>query len=209
MTFKRALLYLLASIGVLLLFLSFTPAVPLITEATEPDWYSGNGDVLVVLGGSMLVSGTGPQATLGYDTYLRCVYAAWILRTQKFRYVVVSGGDGLADAMAKFLANNGVDSRSILTERNAKTTYENAAFTGRILKARYGNGAPPRVVILTSDYHAWRARRAFARCGIRAKTIPVPDVIKRSSSISYRLTGAITLLSEWARDIFYIASRRG
>ncbi len=65
------------------------------------DWYEGDGDVLVVLGGSMLISGTGPNATLGYDSYLRCVYAGWYLKTYNFRFVVVSGGDGLAEGHGK------------------------------------------------------------------------------------------------------------
>lgn len=198
----------LAAVGTFLLVITFTPLVKVIAEALQPDWYDGNGEVLVVLGGSMLVPGTGPQATLGYDTYLRCVYASWILRTRKFHYVLVSGGDGLAPAMAVFLARNGIDPRAILTERSAMSTYENAVFTRTILAQRYGASKIPEIVILTSDYHAWRARRTFARCGIRSKVIPVPDLIKRSTTMTYRLTGAITLLSEWGKDFFYIASSR-
>jgi uncharacterized SAM-binding protein YcdF (DUF218 family) len=206
--FKRAFILILAVVGALFLVVTFTPLVKVTAEAIEPDWYDGNGEVLVVLGGSMLVSGTGPQATLAYDTYLRCVYASWILRTHKFHYVIVSGGDGLAPAMAGFLSRNGVDPRFILAERSATSTYENAVFTRNILEQQYGASKIPEVVILTSDYHAWRARRTFEHCGIRSKVIPVPDLIKRSSTMTYRLTGAITLLSEWGKDFFYIASRR-
>ncbi len=208
MPWQRTILYLLTTIGALFLIVVLTPVIALTTEVTEPDWYSGNGEVLVVLGGSMLVSGTGPQATLGYDSYLRCVYAAWIFRSHKFRYVVVSGGDGLANAMAKYLIDNGVDSRAILTERSAMTTLENAEFTHRILLAKYHRRKIPMVVLLTSDYHAWRAKRTFQRNGVAARTIPIPDLIKRSSSYAYRPMGAFTLFSEWAKDIFYIASGR-
>jgi uncharacterized SAM-binding protein YcdF (DUF218 family) len=204
----RALIYGLAAIGALVLVIMFTPVVRLAAEATETDWYGGNGEVLVVLGGSMLVPGTGPKATLGDDTYLRCVYASWVLRGQRFRYVLVSGGDGLAPAMAAFLVRNGVEPKSILTERSAMTTYENALFTRRILEALYHGRQVPEVVVLTSDYHSWRARRTFAHCGLRAQTIPVPDVIKRSGFVPYRLTAAFTLLSEWEKDIFYTASGR-
>lgn len=205
---KNAFLYALSIIGALFLLITFTPLVPLTAEATEPDWYEGNGQVLVVLGGSMLVSGTGPQATLGYDTYLRCTYASWILQTRRFPFVVVTGGDGLAQAMAKFLVQNGVDARSILTERSAMTTFQNAVFTHRILEAQFYGRQLPEIVILTSDYHAWRALRTFKHCGFRARTIPIPDLIKRSSSRAFRLTGALTLFSEWAKDIVYTASGR-
>lgn len=206
--FTRAPIYALALLGALLLSVTFTPIVPLAVEAMEPEWYDGNGDVLVVLGGSMLVSGTGPQATLGYDTYLRCTYAAWILKTRQFRRTVVTGGDGQAEAMAKFLIQNGVNPQSILAERSAQSTYENALFTRRILESQFGAKPLPKIVILTSDYHAWRARLTFKHCGLPVETIPIPDVIKRSSLRSFRLTGAITILSEWTKDIFYIISGR-
>lgn len=208
MVFRSAVLYFLAALGLLLLLIVCTPAVPATVAATEPDWFSGDGDVLVVLGGSMLISGTGPQATLGYDTYLRCVFAASLLRSQSFHLVIVSGSDGMAETMAKFLVQNGVNPRSILTERSAQTTYQNAAFTKRILDVQYSGKALPAVVILTSDYHAWRALRTFKHCGFTAQAIPIPDVIKRSSQRSFRLTGTVTVLSEWLKDIYYIASGR-
>jgi uncharacterized SAM-binding protein YcdF (DUF218 family) len=204
--FKRLILYGLATVGALLLLITLTPVVPLYVQATEPDWYDGNGEVLVILGGSMLVSGPGPRGTLGYDTYLRCIYASWVLRTQKFHYVVVTGGDGLADAMARFLEQNGVDSHAILTERSAQSTYENALFTRRILQVQYAARPLPEVVVLTSDYHAWRARLTFQHCGFRVRTIPIPDLIKRSGLRSFRLNGAEDIFSEWIKDIYYIVS---
>lgn len=209
MAWKRTLLLLLATVGAFLLVVVFTPVVPSIAEVSEPEWYSGGDrEVLVILGGSMLVPGTTAQATLGYDSYLRCVYAVWLLRSEHFHYVVVSGGDGLAQAMAQYLVSNGVDRKLILTERSAMTTFENAVFTRRILFSIYGNTRRPSIVILTSDYHAGRAKRVFARNGMTVETIPVPDLIKRSASRSYRLTGAVTLISEWSKDFFYFVSGR-
>lgn len=200
------IVHILAAIGALVLLITFTPIVPGIVQLTEPDWYGGNGEVLVVLGGSMLVSGTGPQATLGYDTYLRSTYAAWILQSEKFQYVVVTGAGGLAEGMARLLVQNGVDPHSILTERNAESTYQNAIFTRRILQAQYQGRPLPPVVVLTSDYHAWRALLTFHHCGFRAQAIPIPDLIKRSSLRTFRLTGTQYLLSEWIKDAFYLLS---
>lgn len=202
---RKTALYLLAFLGASLLFITFTPLVPAVVRATEPEWFDGHADVLVVLGGSMLVPGPGPRATLGYDTYLRCTFALWILQERKFQHVVVTGGGGLGESMARFLVQNGIDSRTILVERSAGSTYENALFTRRILQTVY-RGTPPSVVVLTSDYHAWRARLTFRHCGLNAQAIPAPDVIKRSSLRSFRLTGAEYLLSEWAKDIFYLLS---
>ena len=110
--------------------------------------------------------------------------------------------------MANLLSENGVDPHSILTERSAMTTFENAVFTRRTLERQFQHGALPAVVLLTSDYHAWRARRTFRHCGLRAEAIPIADVIKRCSAPTFRVTGAVTVLSEWAKDIVYIALGR-
>lgn len=203
---RKSVIYSLAVVGAIILLITCTPIVPCVVQMSEPPWFEGDGEVLVVLGGSMLVPGPGPQATLGYDTYLRCTYASWILQTEKFRYVVVTGGGGLAETMAVFLVHNGVDARSILIERNAHSTFENAVFTRRILQAQYRGSPLPPVVVLTSDYHAWRARRTFSHSGFRAQAISIPDVIKRSSERAFRLSAAQYLISEWTKDAFYLLS---
>ena len=202
----RALRGLLVSFALLFLVVTFTPLVKAIAFAIDQDWYDANGEVLVVLGSSMFVAGTGRDATLGQDTYLRCVYASWILQHQKFEYVVVSGGEGAAEAMAHFLSQNGVDKESILLENRSESTYQNALYTKRLLEQRLGH--TPAVVILTSDYHAWRARRVFTRAGLRAYTIAVPDVIKRSSFLAQRWPAFVTLLNEFGKDGVYFAQGR-
>lgn len=203
----KAALYALASVGMALLIITLTPLLPFAVQITEPEWADSRSGVLVVLGGSMLVSGTGPGATLGYDTYLRCVFALLTLQERKFDQVVVTGGGGLGEAMARFLIQNGIDPRIILIERSAESTYENALFTRRILQTHYRGKPLPTVVVLTSDYHAWRARETFRHIGFsNAQVIPAPDVIKRCSLRTFRLTGAEYVLSEWAKDVFYFAT---
>ena len=197
----------LALIGALLLVITFTPVVRLVATSMDGGWFDGDAEVLVVLGGSMLVPGTGPDAAMGDDTYLRCVYAAWILKgRQKFSHCILSGDQGLSQAMAGFLSAQGIPGDSLWQETNAHSTYENAIFTKRLLTTNYGADRLPEVVVLTSDYHSWRARRTFQRIGLRTRMIPIPDVIKRSSSLSYRWTGALTLLNEAEKDLFYAAT---
>ena len=195
-----------AVLGGLVAVITLTPIVKMSATAMDQDWFDGDGEVLVVLGGSMLVPGAQSTAVLGYDTYLRCVYASWILHgPQHFKHCVVSGGGGLAQAMARYLVSQGLPEKLIWQEDAADSTYENAVYTKRILVDRYGADRLPQIVVLTSDYHSWRARRTFEHCGLRTKMIPIPDVIKRSSSLSYRWVGGITLLSEAGKDLFYKA----
>jgi uncharacterized SAM-binding protein YcdF (DUF218 family) len=194
--------------ALLLCAITFTPLVPAIASAIATDWYDGNGDVLVVLGGGMLLSGTGPRSTLGYDSYLRIVYASWVLHSHRFPWVVVSGGDGLAEEMKEYLAGSGIPAASILEETNSQSTFENAIYAKGLLQSRDLLTSSRTIVILTSDYHSWRARRVFERLGMRVRVIPVPDVAKRSSSRTYRWQGFFTLLDEFGKDIAYAVTGR-
>ena len=62
-------------------------------------------------------------------------------------------------------------------EEKAASTRENALFTAAMLRG--WQGPPP--VLLTSDYHMFRARKCFEKAGIAVAPRPVPDAIKRSS----------------------------
>jgi uncharacterized SAM-binding protein YcdF (DUF218 family) len=196
----RALFSLL---GVLLVLVSFTPLMSWLTRDLAVDWFEGDADVLVILGGSMLVEGTGPQATLGYDSYLRCAYASWILQRYRYSYVVLSGADGMAAAMAHYLAAHGVKAGQLLIENSARTTSQNAEFVKKILEHQSGLGAHPKIVILTSDYHTRRARLVFERWGMPVRVIPVPDVNKRLAFPEQRWTAFLTLADEAAKFAGY------
>ena len=195
-------------VTVFLCVITFTPLVPAIAGRLATDWYEGDGDVLVVLGGSMLVSGTGPRASLGYDSYLRVVYASWVLQTHSFPWVVVSGGSGLAQRMGDFLAENGFPRTSILEETQSHSTFENASYVKDLLQRRKLLLPTKKIVILTSDYHSWRARRVFDKQGMHVRVIPVPDVGKLSSSRIYRWQGFFTLLNEFGKDAAYAVMGR-
>jgi uncharacterized SAM-binding protein YcdF (DUF218 family) len=199
-TFARVACTLL---GVLLLVVSFTPLVAWQTQRMTVDWFAGDADVLVVLGGSMLVDGTGPQATMGDDSYLRCVYASWYIQKYRYQYVVVSGPDGLAQTMAKYLAANGAKPEQLLIESAARSTFENAEFVKKILEHQPGLPAHPKIAILTSDYHTRRARLVFEHLGLPVHAIPVPDMAKRAGFVTQRWDGFLILTIELAKDGFY------
>ena len=192
-----------AFIGACWLLITFTPLVKFVAGKLAVDWYEGDGDVLVVLGGAMLVPGTGERATIGFDTYLRTAYAAWMLKTFKFRKVIVSGGGGLAHGMAEFLIAEGVPASSILLESHSQNTSENAVYVKQLLTQQ---GIPIQgstVVIVTSDYHSWRARFLFRHYGLPVRVMPAPDVSKRANSLLYRVEGFFTVAGELLKDVVY------
>jgi uncharacterized SAM-binding protein YcdF (DUF218 family) len=151
----------------------------------------------------MLVDGTGPNATLGYDSYLRCVYASWNIQRYRYTYVAVSGPDGLAEAMAKYLAENGAKPEQLLIENAARTTFQNAEYVKKILDAQHGIPPHPRIVILTSDYHTRRAQRVFEHLGMPVGVIPVPDAAKRANFFTQRWDAFLDLSEELMKDCFY------
>ncbi len=189
--------------GLLLLAVSLTPVVSIIARRMPVDWYQGDADVLVVLGGSMLVDGRGPQATLGYDSYLRCTYASWNMLQHHYSYVIVSGSDGLAEAMARYLADRLAKPQQLLIENSARTTLENAEFVKKILDHQPGLPHHPSIVILTSDYHSRRARLVFEHSGLPVHVIPVPDVLKRSQSVTLRWNAFLDLDQELLKFAYY------
>lgn len=191
-------------IGLFVLLVTLTPGVQLVAEKLAVDWYEGDGDVLVVLGGSMLVSGTGPRAAIGYDTYLRTAYADWMLQSFKFPHIVVSGGGGLAEGMAKMLMADGIPASEILLESRSQSTSENAIYVKQLLQQRGIPISNSTIVVVTSDFHAWRAQRLFAHYGLPVRVMPAPDISKRAASPLYRLQGFYTLSTELCKDLVYV-----
>jgi uncharacterized SAM-binding protein YcdF (DUF218 family) len=190
-------------LGLLVLVVSLTPLVAWLAHRMAVDWYEGDADVLVVLGGSMLVAGTGPQATLGYDSYLRCVYASWYIHRFRYTYIVVTGSDGLGDAMAQFLENRGVKPGQILIENAARTTYQNAEFVQKILAHQSGLPAHPEIAVLTSDYHTRRSLLVFKHQGMPVHMIPAPDAAKRAGDIRQRWGACQDMADEVLKDGYY------
>ena len=164
-----------ALFGLLCALILTTPLVCWWTGLLARPWDGRGGEQLIVLGSSMV-----DESIMGYSSYWRAVYAAREWRTGKYRSVLISGGrqdpgqKSVSEAMADFLAGNGVPRDAIFLETGSGSTRENAEACARLLK-----GTPGEKVLLTSDYHAYRAYRAFERAGLEVHCHPVPDAAKR------------------------------
>ena len=160
----------LAALGLAVLLASFTPLVPWYAARLAGAWTDAPGDILIVLGGDSM--GWRSDGFLGLNSYWRSIGAMYAYRQGHFRQVVISGA-GVAVLIRDFLIFEGVPAASIQVETGSYSTRENAVFVARLLA-----GQPGRKVLLTSDYHMWRARRAFARAGLEVRPWPVPDAQK-------------------------------
>ena len=131
-----------------------------------------NEDVLIVFG--CAVNGDTPSKALA----LRLEEALDYVKENPEVYVAVTGGRGYgehiseADAMATYLINHGVDSRRIIREDKATSTYENVKNTKEIIQQRLGDGLS--YAAITSDFHVVRARKLARQFGINAGFIGAP-----------------------------------
>jgi uncharacterized SAM-binding protein YcdF (DUF218 family) len=189
---------LLAALGLLFLVVTFTPLVDWWAILLRGDDYTEKGDVLIVLSGSMMEDGS-----MGWNSYLRTTYAWSAFRDGGFRDVLVSGGaiaapKPVAIAMRDFLTFQGVPPEAIHLETQSHSTRENALYSAALLKS-----LPGRKVLLTSDYHSFRAGRSFARAGIEVSILPIPDILKRSSRRLSRWPCFIELVEETVKIGYY------
>ena len=196
---RRYIIAFLATLGALVVVVTLTPVV---------FWWGGllagnvwwevaggrhgpTGGTLIVLAGSSL-DGT----VLGDSSYWRSVYAVRVYHLGGIQRVVLVGVP--APLMRDFLVAHGVPREIIEMDTRSISTRENALFTAALLS---GYRASP--VLLTSDYHMFRARRAFRKAGLNVQPCPVPDVRKRGSYWLSRWPAFLDLLIETAKIVGY------
>ncbi len=71
--------------------------------------------------------------------------------------------------------------------------------------ARMLAGDPRSKMLLTSDWHMYRALRAFEKAGLKAKPQPYPDGIKRSYQWHLRWGVFVDLVTETVKIGYYRA----
>lgn len=188
----------LAAVGALTLLVTFTPLVPWAASRLSNAWTDTDHGVLIVLaGGTVTYAGPGPNQTIGESGYWRAIHAIALWRHRHFHTVLVCGAYS-GESIKPLLVANGVPASAILVERRSTNTRENALFAKPILA-----GLPGPYVLLTSDYHTWRAKRCFAKENIPVETLPAPDLLKRSSTLALRWAGFWELANEYVKIGYY------
>lgn len=189
---------LLAGIGLFVLVLTFTPIVSWCGSWLGAPWQEPRGHTLILLGGGLLHDGR-----LGLDSYWRSTFAARAYHEARCREILVTGGGSppVAEEMSRMLMGYGVPREAIRLETRATSTRENALFTAPMLA-----GTPGPVLLMTSDFHMFRARRVFAKAGLRV----LPYSVAHFRRESYRgwernASDFLILLQESAKIVYYQA----
>lgn len=193
----RSAVRLLAAIGAVFVVVTFSPIDNWWTNLLTGPIISPKGDVLIVLGAEAFPD------IIGYESYLRAVYAVRVWRANGFRQVLISGGvggNGAAPAvlMRDFLVSQGVPASAIVIETASRSTHENALYSKPILESM-----PGKKVLLTSDYHTFRARRCFRKAGIDAESCSFPDVYKQVGHPAARWGVFLGLCGETTKIAYY------
>ncbi len=187
----------LALLGALVVAVSCTALVGWWAGRLAGPWNDPKGDVLVVLGGSMA-----DTDILGPNSFLRAQYALLAWQQDHFKQIVITGGGEpgtpVACLMREFLVLHGVPASAIVVETKARSTLENARFLKPVLA-----GMPGTKVLLTSDYHMYRASHFFAREGIQILPRPFPDARKRASTWIGRWPAFLDVSLESAKIAYY------
>lgn|SRR6185312_1550616 len=176
----------------MLVLVTFTPVLGWWAAALQGPWGDGKGKVLIVLGGDLTTS-----EMLGVTSYWRSVYAVFTWRAGHYETLVLSGRD-LAGPMRDFVVAYGIPRNAILTEDRSRDTHENALFTSELLR----HDRRPKV-LLTSDYHMFRAFHAFRKAGLEVSPLPFPDAQKRAGNRIERWSIFCLLATETARVGYY------
>ncbi|WP_422485431.1 YdcF family protein [Gudongella sp. DL1XJH-153] len=101
--------------------------------------------------------------------------------------VVVTGGQGTdetipeAQAMRKYLVENGIDENRIIVEDRATSTYENMKYSKELIEEE--TDEPVTVLVITNEHHIFRAKFLAKRQGMEAYGLPAkipPSILLQS-----------------------------
>ena len=190
----RACLRLVTLLGALLLLVTLLPPRWYVNRLAGV-WNDPRGATLIVLGADTL-----DGQMLGMNSYWRSVYAIRAWKEGGFGHLILSGRTDITAPMRDFIVCQGVPASAVVMEERSISTRENALFTVPVARQ-----FPGPYVLLTSDYHMWRAHRAFQKAGLTVEPRPFPDIGKRINQWSTRWSIFIELLVESTKIVYYWA----
>lgn len=119
-------------------------------------------DYVIILGAQW--KQTGPSAILMYRLDKTLEY----LKDSPDTKIIVSGGQGSnepiseAEGMKRYLVERGIDPDRIILEDKSTSTFENLQFS-----SEYLDKAQDRVVLVTNNYHVYRAEKIAKKMGFQ------------------------------------------
>ena len=190
----RLLRTVLAVIGAIVVLVQFSPLVFWWATWLAGPWDDPQGDVLIVLGASIE-----DQHIISLDTYQRSLHAILAWQQGGVRKIVVCG-NGPGQIMKEFMVFSGIPPDAIIAETKSLSTHENALQATALLESD-----PGRKILMTSDFHMFRASRAFRKLGLKILPRPIPDARSRALRFTQRWGSFIDVTEESLKILYYWA----
>ncbi|MFD7277147.1 YdcF family protein [Streptomyces sp. NPDC059862] len=152
-------------------------------------------DYIVVLGSGLVGGNRVPPLLASRLEKARDVYEEQVARGNA-PVLITSGGQGPdeslpeAHAMAQYLIDRGVPAGCIEREAESRTTDENLRFSKAIMQRK---GTDYRCVVVTNDFHAFRAALIARATGIRGQVLGSPTAFYFRPSAIIREFAAVVL----------------
>jgi uncharacterized SAM-binding protein YcdF (DUF218 family) len=185
----------LAAIGLITVLVIATPVVSWWARAYAGPIERPTGDVLI-----LLCAAGDDMGGISYSSYWRAREAIFAWQTGGFKKIVISGGGG--PGTLNFLLSEGIPREVIVAEWQSRSTRENGIETARLIQAM-----PGKKILLTSDFHMYRALRVFRKLGIEVAPMAVPDVLHSTEHWNGRFSAFETMAEESIKIAYY--SERG
>ncbi len=155
-------------------------------------------DAVLLLGLKLTPDGHPTEELLG-----RIRMAAQLMHKQRAPLVIPCGGQtentpvSEAAVMARELEQLGIDPHRILLEDASLYTVENIRNARALLKKR--GLTRPRVLLVTSDYHAFRAALMARSMGFRVKSMPskTPSGVQKNKRRKMEIFYLINYITGW------------
>jgi len=188
---SRAFFSLFAVIGFITVLVISTPVVSWWAEAYSGAIEQPKGDVLILL------SAAGDdRGGISYSSYWRARQAIFAWQTGGFKKIVIVGGGG--PGIFNFLIVNGIPREAIIAGWESTSTRENAIEAERLV-----HNLPGKKVLLTSEFHMYRALRVFRKMGIEVTPMAVPDVLHSTEHWDGRFSAFETMTAETVKIVYY------
>lgn len=133
----------------------------------------------------------------------RYIQVAHLLHTGKISRLIISGGSGNFWRKEKIeslfirdqLMQQGISDTSLIAETLSRNTYENAAFTRRVIDSLHLKGP---FLLITSALHMPRAKKVFTKAGIDFIAYPCDyKVYPQVADFKNTFYPEMTILRDW------------
>ena len=182
---------LLAAVGLIIVLVMTTPIVSWWARAYSGPIEQPKGDVLILLSAAV-----DDYGGISYSSYWRARQALLAWQTGGFKKIVISGGGG--PGILNFLVAYGVPREAMVAEWRSTSTRENGIETARLIQ-----DIPGKKVLLTSDFHMYRAIRVFRKLVIEVTPTSAPDVLHATEHWNGRFQAFETMVVESAKIVYY------